>query len=78
MNRSLMFFALSGVMVLSACGDKPQVMQTYKSDIPAFQGATGPYTTTGWKAGDKASWEQGLKARLQNTQNEYNKLPLAK
>ncbi len=62
---------------LAACGDKPQTSAGVKSDVPAFQSVTGPgnaYNAPGWKAGDKAAWEQQLKTRLQNGQNEYNRV----
>jgi hypothetical protein len=77
MKRLLTIAALAGLASLMGCGDKPQSLQTYKGDTPAYQGTTGPFAASGWKAGDKTSWEQGLKARLQNTQNEYNRLPPA-
>jgi membrane-bound lytic murein transglycosylase B len=32
------------------------------------------FTAAGWKAGDKAGWEQHLKARMQNSQNDYTKV----
>ena len=64
--------ALSG---LSACGDKPQTLGSgVKTDGAAYQGVQNQFAAPGWKAGDKTSWEQGLKARAQNTQNEYNKI----
>ena len=63
--------ALAG---LSACGEKPQTLGGGKSDVAAYQGAENKFVAPGWKAGDKTSWEQGLKARAQNTQNEYSKL----
>lgn len=63
---------------LAACGDKPQTLQSYKGDVAAYQGAENAYVNPGWKTGEKASWEQALKARLQNTQNEYSKLTTAK
>ncbi|MES2945822.1 MAG: hypothetical protein V4772_23385 [Pseudomonadota bacterium] len=67
--------AVSSVLVLlSACGEKPQTLNGVKSDVSAYQGTDNGFVAPGWKAGDKASWEQGLKARLQNTQNEYSKL----
>ena len=62
--------ALAG---LSACGEKPQTLGGKKSDAAAFQGAQNPFVAPGWKPGDKSSWEQGLKARVQNSQNEYSK-----
>ena len=80
MNTRFMKLALLCVAfsAISACGEKPQVLQTSKSDVPAYQGTSDGYAVGGWKAGDKTSWEQGLKARMQNTQNEYTKLPVAK
>ena len=67
--------ALAG---LSACGEKPQTMGGVKSDVAPFQGAQNQFAAPGWKAGDKTSWEQGLKARAQNTQNEYSKTNTSK
>ncbi|WP_293604519.1 hypothetical protein [Polaromonas sp. UBA4122] len=63
----------AAVMALAACGEKPQTGYGVKSDVPAFQGAEDPFVAPGWKVGDKTSWEQGLNARGQNTQNEYSK-----
>ena len=64
----------AAVITLVACGDKPQTAAGVKSDVPAFQGTSNPYNAPGWKAGDKTSWEQQLKTRLQNGQNEYNRV----
>ena len=64
----------AAVMALAACGDQPQTAAGVKSDVPAFQGTSNPHTAPGWKAGDKTSWEQQLKTRLQNGQNEYNRV----
>lgn len=58
---------------LSACTEKPQTLSGVKSDVAPFQGAENQFAAPGWKRGDKTSWEQGLKARAQNTQNEYSK-----
>ena len=63
----------AAVMALAACGEKPQTASGVKNDATAFQGAENKFVAPGWKPGDKASWEQGLKARAQNTQNEYSK-----
>lgn len=65
--------ATAALMVLAACGEKPQTAAGVKSDAAAFQGADNKFVAPGWKPGDKTSWEQGLKARAQNTQNEYSK-----
>ncbi len=61
----------AALMALAACGEKPQTGYGVKSDVPVFQGTETPFAAPGWKAGDKSSWEQGLKARAQNTQNDY-------
>ncbi len=64
----------AAVLALAACGEKPQTAAGVKSDTPAFQGTSNPYNAPGWKAGDKTAWEQQLKTRLQNGQNEYNRI----
>ena len=65
----------AAVAALSACGDKPQALQSgVKVDSQAFQGTGMPFAVQGWKQGDKASWEQQVKNRTQQTQNEYNKV----
>ena len=64
-------------MLLAGCGDEPQTASGVKSDEQPFQSVTGPgnvYNAPGWKAGDKTAWEQQLKTRLQNGQNEYNRI----
>ena len=65
---------LAAAAALSACGDKPQTLQSgVKVDSQAFQGTGMPYAVQGWKQGDKTSWEQQVKTRTQ-TQNEYTKV----
>ena len=70
--------ALTALAGLTACGEKPQTLGGVKSDVAAFQGVENKFAAPGWKAGDKTSWEQGLKARAQNTQNEYSKTNITK
>jgi hypothetical protein len=68
---------LGSALMLAACGDKAQTSAGVKSDTASFQGVTGPgnaYNAPGWKPGDKTAWEQQLKTRLQNGQNEYNRV----
>jgi hypothetical protein len=69
----LLGFTLLAMAGLTACGEKPQTMGGVRGDVAPFQGVENKYAAPGWKAGDKTSWEQGLKARAQNTQNEYSK-----
>jgi hypothetical protein len=74
MRLGVLIPVLAALAGLSACGEKPQTAAGVKSDVPAFQGAQNQFVAPGWKPGDKTSWEQGLKARAQNTQNEYTKI----
>jgi hypothetical protein len=69
---------LAGLAGLSACGEKPQTLGTNNADVASFQGAQNQFVAPGWKPGDRNSWEQGLKARMQNSQNEYSKTNGAK
>ena len=67
-------WAALALAMISACGDKPQEMGGgVRQDTPAFNGTGSPFVASGWKPGDKTSWEQHLKARLQNSQNDYSK-----
>ena len=73
-QRNGILVALLATFALTACGEKPQTAGGGKNDVAAYQGAQNGFVAPGWKAGDKTSWEQGLKARGQNTQNEYNQM----
>jgi len=75
MRTSLVLAMALGVAALSACGDKTQTLQSgVKVDSQSFQGTGMPYAVPGWKQGDKVSWEQQVKTRTQQGQNEYNKV----
>ena len=67
------FLICSVAVFLAACGDKPQSAGGVKGDVAPYQGVDNKFAAPGWKAGDKTSWEQALKARAQNTQNEYTR-----
>jgi hypothetical protein len=65
---------MCAMLALAACGEKPQTLGTSaKQDAPAFSGTGKPYAETNWKQGDKTSWESALRARMQNSQNDYTK-----
>lgn len=70
--------ACAALAALSACGEKPQALKTNSSDVAAYKGTEGPFIAPGWTPGDKTSWEQGLKARMVNSQNEYSKMNIKK
>lgn len=73
MRPLLMTAVVASLALLAACGEKPQTLSGVKGDVAAYQGVENQFAAPGWKAGDKTSWEQSLKARAQNTQNEYAK-----
>jgi hypothetical protein len=60
---------------LTACAEREQTANGVKSDAAPFNGTNHPYVATGWKPGDRASWEQQMKVRTVNGQNEYAKVP---
>lgn len=64
---------VAAVAMLSACGERVQTGVAGKQDSAAYNGTGKPYVEAGWKPGDKASWESHLKARGQNSQNEYSR-----
>jgi len=67
--------AVAMAAALAACGERPQTISSgNKGDAAAFNGTQNHFAAPGWTAGDKRSWEQGLKARMQNSQNEYSKI----
>ena len=72
MKRPLLLaVAVSLAASLAACGERPQAATGRKSDAKPWQGADGdPYVVSGWKQGDRGSWEDQLRVRAQ-TQNEY-------
>jgi predicted small lipoprotein YifL len=67
----------ASLLALVACGEKPQEVNGagVKQDNAPYQGVgSSQYANTGWKAGDKGSWEQQLKARAQYGQNDYTRM----
>ena len=71
MNRAgVALMAAVVLFALEGCGERPQVLQANKSDVPAYQGASGPFVAPGWKAGDKTAWEEQIRKRNQ-AQNDY-------
>ena len=68
---------ISASLALAACSEKPQTAGSGKLDQAPYAGTgSASFTVAGWKAGDKTSWEQVLKARSQYGQNEYSRAAL--
>ena len=68
---------LAAVLALGACGEAPQDLtgQGAKLDGAPYTGVgSSQYAQSGWKVGDKASWEQQLKARAQYGQNDFTRM----
>jgi len=75
MKRLVMLFPVLAVLGgLAACGEKPQTLGANKNHVAPYQGAQNQFVAPGWTPADQKSWEQGLKTRMQNTQNEYSKI----
>ena len=72
--RRTAFVIAAAALALAACGEEPQTSGGSKSDAALFQGTGKPFVASGWKPGDRASWEQHLKTRTQRGQNDYTKV----
>jgi hypothetical protein len=80
MSRPSKVLGLSVAVVflagLSACSEQAQPLGAAKKDAAAFTGTPVTANHSGtWKAGDKTAWEQQIKTRTQNGQNEYTRAP---
>jgi starvation-inducible outer membrane lipoprotein len=75
---TLSTLAIAATLGLAACGDQPQELNAngVKQDNAPYQGVAhqSQYVQSGWKAGDKTSWEQQLKVRAQYGQNDYQRV----
>ena len=58
---------------LAACTEKPQTLGSRKSDSLASAGTGSAYVAPGWKPGDQASWDEQMRTRAQQGQNEYSR-----
>ncbi|MCG2592123.1 hypothetical protein LZ009_04940 [Ramlibacter sp. XY19] len=63
------------VLAFAGCAEKEQTASGIKSDSASFQGTSRQFVAPGWKPGDRASWEQQLKVRTVQGQNDYAKVP---
>ncbi len=62
------------LLVLTACGEKPQTAGTGKTGSEPYKGTGSAFVQSGWKPGDQASWESHMKARSQYGQNDYARM----
>ena len=63
------------VMAMAGCGEKPQKAESKVVGTPVWKGTNNGFMAPNWKAGDKTSWEDQMRARAQ-AQNEYTRTGL--
>ena len=75
--------AAAATLMLGACGEKPQEVSqkrpgtTVTRDTKPWEGDRLAFEEQSFKRGDKPSWENALKTRVQ-AQNEYNRTGAAR
>jgi hypothetical protein len=74
--RTVLVLSLA-VLAFAGCAEREQTANGIKSDAAPFNGTSKqpPYMAVGWKPGDRGAWEQQLKVRTVNGQNDYAKVP---
>jgi hypothetical protein len=74
--RTVLLLGLAAV-ALVACAEREQTANGIRTDAAPFNGTNKqpPFSASGWKPGDRANWEQQLKVRTVNGQNDYVKVP---
>ena len=73
--RTLIVLSLAAIAA-AGCAEREQTASGIKSDAAPYQGTNhAVFTAPAWKPGDRASWEQQLKVRTVNGQNDYAKAP---
>ena len=73
--RIIICWTIPAALALAACTEQPQTIgENARRDSAAFQGPATAFTAAGWKPGDRNSWDQELKTRTVNGQNEYTRV----
>ena len=64
-------------ILLAACAEREQTASGLKADAAPYAGTSKqpPYMASGWKPGDRNAWEQQMKVRTVQGQNDYAKVP---
>jgi hypothetical protein len=67
----------AGALALAGCAEREQTASGIKSDAAPFSGTNKqpPFMAAGWKPGERSNWEQQLKTRTVQGQNDYAKVP---
>lgn len=73
---SSLILAVAVLGGVSGCSEQPQTLGAAKKDAAAFTGTPVTVNQSGtWKPGDKTAWEQQIRVRTKNGQNEYTRAP---
>ena len=75
MRTILILCAAAAAFALAGCAEREQTASGIKSDAAPYQGTNRQFMAQGWKPGDRNNWEQALKVRTVNGQNDYVKVP---
>ena len=75
MRTILILCAAAAAFVMAGCAEREQTSSGIKSDAAPYQGTNRQFMAQGWKPGDRNNWEQALKVRTVNGQNDYVKVP---
>jgi hypothetical protein len=74
--KMLLVLSLAAAAFATAgCAEREQTASGIKSDTAPFQGTNRPFMAQGWKPGDRNNWEQAMKVRTVQGQNDYAKVP---
>lgn len=72
MRRTSFVVSAAALLLLAACSERPQELTAGKKpDTPGWQGAQSSHADPAWKPGDRKAWEDHLRVRTQQGQNEY-------
>ena len=75
--RSVVVVSFAAAAVaLAGCAEREQTASGIKSDAAPYAGTNkqAPYMAAGWKPGHRAAWEQQMKVRTVQGQNDYAKM----
>ena len=72
-HAMIVSLAALATLALAGCTEKKQELHMSADGQQAYRGTGSKFVVPGWTPGDRNSWEQELKVRAQQGQNEYTK-----
>ena len=72
MRKATILVCAAAAFALAACAEREQTASGIKSDAAPYAGTSKqpPYMASGWKPGDRNAWEQQMKVRTVQGQND--------